>query len=279
MMYSPITKTSIAAITLVLFSSVCHSEDITRVLRNNTDNALEPENFFEIGLGAGAYVGSSFNDEDGQGVGPVIVVRGSYNWKGFFVDLLGESSDPIVLGYNVYNNENWSLDAILTRTGRGFRPDDDSIRFTGINERNDFEMFGARLTGYIGENIAQFTIKHDISNTNNGTTASALIGRNWQVRNWNFHGLIGLRFSDAKYIDHYVGVSAEEASNSQFTAYEGKSTVGLSSSFGVTYPINENWIFRGSVNLGTSSGQNDSPLFYKKRNFYIGTSASISYVF
>lgn len=279
MFNSPIKKVSLAAIMLVSLTSASYSEDITRALRNNTDNSLEPENFFEIGAGVGAYVGSSFTDEDGKGAGAFLVVRGSYNWNGFFVDLLAESSDPLVFGYNVYNNDNWSLDAILTRTGQGFRPDNDTLRFTGIDDRQDFGMFGARLTGYIGENIAQFTIKHDLSSTSKGTTASALIGRNWQVRNWNFHGLIGLQYSDANYIDHYYGVSQEEANNSQFNAYEGKSTLGFSTSLGVTYPINENWVFRGSTDIGANFGQNDSPLFNKRRNFHTSINTSISYVF
>jgi len=86
-----------------------YSADITRSLQDNILENTEPDNFFEIGIGVGASIGSRFRDDDGKGAGLNLYVRGSYNWNGFFVDLWGESSDPLVLGYNAYNSERWPI--------------------------------------------------------------------------------------------------------------------------------------------------------------------------
>lgn len=278
-MYSPVKKITAALLLTVAILPSAFSADIARSLRNNTLENTDPENFFEIGVGAGAFVGSSLRDDDGEDAGLGLIIRGSYNWNGFFVDVLGETSDPFVLGYNAYNNENWSFDVTLSQSWGGLNKEDDEVRFIGVDERESNTMFGGRLTGYFGQNILQFAIKHDVSSKSKGTVASAVIGRNWQIRNWNFHGLAGLNYRDAKYNDYFFGVSDSEANSSDFTAYDGKASASFNSSMGVTYPINENWIYRASVSLGSDLGENDSPLFAKKRDFYVGIGTSISYVF
>jgi outer membrane scaffolding protein for murein synthesis (MipA/OmpV family) len=278
-MYSPVKKITAAVLLSIAILPSAYSADIARSLRNNTLENTEPDNFFEIGVGAGAYVGSSLRDDDGEDSGFGLNIRGSYNWNGFFVDLLGEASDPFVLGYNAYNNENWSIDVTLSKSWGGLNKKDDEVRFVGVDERASNTMFGGRLTGYFGKNILQFSVKHDVSSKSKGTVASAVIGRNWQVRNWNFHGLAGLNFRDAKYNDYFFGISEIEANNSGFATYDGKSSVSFNSSMGVTYPINEDWVYRASVSLGSDFGKNDSPLFAKKRDFYVGIGTSISYVF
>jgi outer membrane scaffolding protein for murein synthesis (MipA/OmpV family) len=280
MMYSPLKKLATVTLLFIAILPSAYSADIARSLRNNTLENSEPDNFFEIGVGAGAFVGSRFRDDDGKDAGVGVHVRGSYSWKGFFVDVLGETSDPLVLGYNAYNNENWSFDVTLSKSWGGLNKKDDEVRFVGLDERESNTMFGGRLTGYYGKNILQFSVKHDVSSKSKGTVASAVIGRNWQFRNWNFHGLAGLNFRDAKYNDYFYGVSASEANNSDFIEYDGKATVTFNSSIGVTYPISESWIFRASASLGADiSGDRDSPLFAKQRDFYAGIGTSISYVF
>jgi outer membrane protein len=140
-------------------------------------------------------------------------------------------------------------------------------------------MLGGRLTGYFGQNILQVSIKHDARGRSKGTVASALLGRNWQVNDWNFHGLAGLTLADAKFNDYYLGVSDAEAAITDFEAYDGKASVSFNSSVGVTYPISESWEFRATAHAGSNFGYNDSPLFSKKRDFYTGISSSITYEF
>jgi outer membrane scaffolding protein for murein synthesis (MipA/OmpV family) len=278
MLYSPITKLSLVAIVLVAFSSFTHSADIAHTLRANTQDNNDPDNFIEIGLGASLGIGSSLIDEKAKGLGLFINLSSSYNWNGFFIDLGSETAEPLVIGYNAHNSDKWSFDLVLGTTEGGVSEDTDD-RFIGIMKRQSSTMVGARLTGYFGKNILQVSLKRDVRGISDGTVATALLGRNWQYRNWNFHGLIGLNISDSKYNDYYLGVSEEESVLTGIESYDGKASIHFSSSVGVTYPLSENWIYRADISVSSNFGQNDSTLFEKRRNFDSGISTSINYVF
>lgn len=278
MQSSHIKKLSFVAILSVAFSSLTHSADIARELRSNADKNSVPENFFEIGINAGVGIGSSLTEEDGKGAGIGIHSSGSYNWNNFFIDVGMETSEPVVIGYNAYNSDNWTFDLMLGAGDSGISEDTDD-RFIGITKRQSSTMLGGRLTGYFGQNILQVSLKHDVRGKSKGTVASALIGRNWQAGDWNFHGLVGLTLADAKYNDYYLGVSDAEAAITDFEAYEGKASVSFNSSVGVTYPISESWEFRATAHAGSNFGYNDSPLFSKKRDFYAAVITSITYEF
>ena len=278
MQYSHIKKLSFVAILSVSFSSLTHSADIARELRTNADKNSIPENFFEIGVNAGAGIGSSLTEEDGKETGFSINLSGSYNWNDFFIDIGMETNEPLVIGYNAYKNENWSFDLMIGTTNGGISKDTDD-RFIGITKRQSSTMLGGRLTGYFGQNILQVSIKHDARGRSKGTVASALLGRNWQVNDWNIHSLAGLTLVDAKFNDYYLGVSDAEAAQTNFKAYDGEASVSFNSSVGVTYPISESWEFRATAHAGTDFKYNDSPLLSKKRDFYTGISSSIIYEF
>ena len=278
MQSSHIKKLSLVAMLSVAFSPFTHSADIARELRTNADNNSVPENFFEIGVNAELELGSSFTDDDGKGSDLGLSFSGSYNWTDFFIDVGMETSEPLVIGYNAYKSDNWSFDLILGVTEGGLSKDTDH-RFIGITKRQSSTMLGGRLTGYFGKNILQVSIKHDVRGRSKGTVASALLGRNWQINDWNFQGLAGLTVVDAKFNDYYLGVSNEEASQTNFAAYDGKASVHFNSSVGVTYPISESWEFRAAAHAGSDFGYNDSPLFSKNRDFYTGISSSITYKF
>jgi len=277
-MYSPVKKITAAVLLSIAILPSAYSADIARSLRNNTLENTEPDNFFEIGVGAGAYVGSSMSEADGKDAGLGVNLSASYNWKGFFIDVFAETGEPVVIGYNAYNNDVWSFDLVTGTTGDGVSEDTDD-RFIGINKRESSSMFGGRLTGYFGQNILQVSLKHDVKGRSKGTVASALLGRNWQYRNWNFHGLMGLYLSDAKFNDYYLGVTEEESAATGLETYDGKASLTFNSSLGVTYPISENWIYRATVGFGSNFGQNDTSLFQKRRNFNASIGTSISYVF
>ena len=278
MQYSHIKKLSFVAILSVSFSSLTHSADIARELRTNADKNSIPENFFEIGVNAGAGIGSSLTEEDGKETGFSINLSGSYNWNDFFIDIGMETNEPLVIGYNAYKNENWSFDLMIGTTNGGISKDTDD-RFIGITKRQSSTMLGGRLTGYFGQNILQVSIKHDAKGRSKGTVASALLGRNWQVNDWNIHSLAGLTLVDAKFNDYYLGVSDAEAAQTNFKAYDGEASVSFNSSVGVTYPISESWEFRATAHAGTDFKYNDSPLLSKKIDFYTGISSSIIYEF
>lgn len=273
-----IKQLSAIVILSITLSSFAYSADITRTLRNNAQDNNEPENFLEIGVGAGAFIGSSITKQNGKDSNLGLTLSASYNWHNFFIDVFAETGEPVVIGYNAYNNDVWSFDVVLGTTGTGVSDNTDN-RFIGLNKRESSAMLGGRLTGYLGDSILQISLRHDVSGSSKGTLASALAGRNWQYRNWNFHGLISVSVSDEKFNDYYLGVTAQESAVTGLEVYDGKTSMAFSSSIGVTYPISENWIYRATLYASAGTGLNDSPLFAKKRNFRTGVNTSISYVF
>jgi outer membrane protein len=272
-----VPQSLIAGLLGVLISTATLSADIAHSIRNNTEEKTTTENYLELGLGVAVGRGPSLTDDDNSWAAAYWIINGSYNWKGLFIEKYGESNDPLLLGYNAYESENWSLDLVVGPRFGGLHFND---RFDALDDRNSSTMFGGRLTGYIGKNVLQFSLKHDISGNSHGTIASALVGRNWQIRNWNFHSLLGLQVSDSRITDYYRGVSVEEAQRSEFTAYDAGSSVSVNAEVGVTYPISEDWVFRSTVRARTiDDSMMDSPLYLTPRNNAVGLSTSLSYVF
>ena len=74
MMYSPIKKIATAMILSLAIIPCAYSADITRSLQDNILENTEPDNFFEIGIGVGASIGSRFRDDDGKGAGLTMVL-------------------------------------------------------------------------------------------------------------------------------------------------------------------------------------------------------------
>jgi outer membrane protein len=271
-------STFVAALLGMTFSCASLSADISHSIRNNSqDNATE--DYFEFGLERFAGRGPSITDTEGKWNGGGSIVNFSYTWKGLFIERYTESQNPLLLGYNAVNFDNWSFDLILGRGGRGLSSKNNE-RFSGLEDRQDSTMFGGRLTGSVAGNIVQFTLKRDISGHSKGTRASALIARNWQLRNWNLHGMLGLQYFDGNDIDYYLGVSGAEATQSQFTEYRPGGDFYFTAETGVTYPITEDWVFRATARFRTVSDEAlDSPLFLDKRSNVTAIRTSLSYVF
>ena len=272
---------SLAAIIIAgaSFSSISSASDISYTLRNATEDKAVTENYLELGFELAIGRAPSLTYDADAFSSNVIFINGSYNWNGLFIEAYDDSGSPLLLGYNAYESKNWSLD-FLVGPQFGYLTLIDDDKFDELDDRNINAMFGGRLTGYMGDNVVQFTLKHDISGHSQGTLASALIGRNWQVRNWNFHGLAGIQFYDSRYNDYYWGVNEAEASRTQFTEYSPGSNFDLTAEVGVTYPISESLVFRSTARFSTvSDAIMDSPLLESTRSTVMFLSTSISYVF
>ena len=272
---------SLAAIIIAAtsFSSISSASDISYTLRNTTEDKAVTENYFELGLGFAFGTAPSLTDDDDDDdfLEVSLLLNGSYSWNGLFIENYSESSDDLLLGYHAYESENWSFDFVVGPNYCCSKSDD---KFKELDERNPSLMFGGRLIGYIGDNVVQLSLKHDIGGNSHGTSASALVGRNWQVRNWNFHGLVGLDFSDSRLNDYYLGVNEDEALRSPFTEYSPGASFNFTTEVGVTYPITEDWVFRSTARFSTvSDAAMNSPLFETTRSTAMSLSTSISYVF
>ena len=269
------------------FSSTALANDITHSVRSAADPIATTENYLELGIMFSAGNAPSFDNESNF-IDVSWVVNGSYNWNGLFIENYSESGHGITFGYNAFNNDNWSLDLTVT-TDWWQNNFDNNGQYPGLNNKDysDPLTVGTRLTGYLGNNTVQFSIDQDATGEHNGTTVSALIGRNWQVRNWNFHGIVGVEYSSAQLNEYYVGVSAERAASSRFahrqnavSAYEAGDSFSFSTELGVTYPISENWLFRATARAATISDElTDSPYYVVKESLSTSFRTSLSYVF
>ncbi|WOH36442.1 MipA/OmpV family protein [Thalassotalea fonticola] len=260
------------------FSSTSFANDISQNLRNNTQAVVSTENYFEIGLMHIVRDEATFRDSGGKSSNSStdLIINGNYAWNNLFIENYSESGHGIVFGYNAFNNDHWSFDLMAT-TDWAESSFESNGRYS--DDKSEF-MVGGRLSGYWGNNIVQFSLNQDASGDHDGTTASALIGRSWQYRNWNFHGIIGAEYVSAKLNDYYVGVSAETAATTSLDDYEADASVNFSTEIGVTYPITEDWVFRATARAVTRSDEiTDSPKFSKLDSVATSFRTSLSYVF
>ena len=269
------------------FSTASFANDISYSIRSDTEQTGITENYFELGLVYAVGSSPSFSD-DSNWADTGLIINGSYNWNGLFVENYSESGHGMVVGYNAINNDNWSLD--FTVTTDWFQLNyENTGRYPGLNNEDysDPLTVGGRLTGYLGNNTVQFSVNQDATGDHNGTTVSALIGRNWQVRNWNFHGIVGVEYASAKLNDFYVGVSETRAASTRFdyldegaSSYEAGDSVSFSTEFGVTYPITEDWVFRVTGRVVTIPDEiTDSPYYVNKDSVATSLRTSLSFVF
>jgi len=261
------------------FSSAIFASDIGQSLRNNTEQSSDSENYLELGLMIRVRDTQTFKSSNGKGsyTSTGLFINGSYSWNNVFIENYSESGHGLVVGYNAFTNDDWSFDLMATTGLLKVSFEHDSL----YSPDKDELMVGGRLSGYVGNNIVQFSINQDATGDHNGTTASALIGRNWQLRNWNFHGIIGAEYVSAKLNDYYVGVSEESSAHlDTLDAYKAGDSVSFSTELGVTYPISEDWVFRATGSAITiPDAITDSPRRRSKKSVATSFRTSLSFVF
>jgi len=261
--------------------------DIARDIRTG-DSTPDTSNggYFEIGAAAG-YIDTprieNPDDEDNDafaGYG----FSFEYRYNGIFAEAAYGSWDGINLGYNFWNNDVWTVD-FLALSGAIFdgKKHDD---ISGLSEaERDYELLdrsfgfrgaGIRATAYWGDYIFQYRLLIDALD-DNGVVSSARVGRSWQLKNWNFHGIASLGYASAKANQLWFGVTPEEATT-RFGAYSPGSNFAFAAEVGATYPITEHWVFRSIARFGLQSSESKgSPL--NKDSDSVSYSLNINYVF
>ncbi len=282
--------TDLTLIGIFCTSLSTHANDISQVLRNNGNDT--DGGYFELGVGVYTKNSPSMVNEESWDTNFYTSISGSYQWHGIFIEAYGESMDPLTFGYNAINYQSWSFDIVIgprhdyidpleiDALGNFIGPVQEE-RLSGIEERNVDMLFGGRFTYYFDENVLQLQAKTDVAkDSHGGNLISLLFGRNWQLRNWNFHGLFGIEYRDKKIANYYVGVSEEEAQNSKFDQYNTGSSFTYTTEVGLTYPLTEDWVFRSTAKyVHFPSELINSPLFIKSQSGDTELSTSISYVF
>lgn len=235
-----------------LLLSITVNANATDIVREVQQTESDGGSFAELGISLFTaklpLVG--FNDlEAGESADSVsgisIDIDTRLQYKGFFIELLRQSQSELTLGYNAYTTPNTKVELILTS------------QFTEV-ERSNLEGFetittregdfnaGIRSSHYIDDNIVQLEMVRDISDSHDGVIAAIQLGKQMQVKNWNLHGLIGTRYFSDSVVDHYFGVSADEATTA-LPAYTGSAGFLPTIQLGATTPINEKWIFKATA--------------------------------
>jgi outer membrane scaffolding protein for murein synthesis (MipA/OmpV family) len=234
--------------------------------------------YVEVGGGA-LYLESPIYGvpEDGQEeTVPILTVNARYQFKGLFVEAFSESENSLNLGYNAWNSDHWLFDIIMSNQHYELS-EEVSDKLAGLRRRKADMMSGVRFTGYYGSYITQLLLLHDISDTHHGHVGNFNIGRGWQARNWNLHALVGARYRSKKVNDYYFGVRDYEASE-QFPAYEAGDGTYYMAELGITYPVNENWVFRSFVrHTQLPDDLMGSPLIVDDKLLFFAT--SLNFVF
>lgn len=213
---------------------------------------------------------------------------GEYRYNGLFFEATSKGQDGINIGYTLWSNPGWSVDLLAASAGGALYDRNGSIdsETPGLSDPvRDYAILhrdtwytgaGMRVTHYFGPNIIQFRLVTDVHG-GNGVTSTARLGRAWQIRNWNFHGLGSLVYRSAKTNQYYFGISELEQTE-RFPVYNAGSSVDASFEVGATYPLSEHWVFRSEVRLTPIlSSIRDSPLIGDSWSGSVG--ATISYVF
>lgn len=265
-------------VTLLLAMSLLPSllcADISRDVRSAETGPINSDGgFVELGVGLGVSDSPIVGDDNGLYAG--ITLGGRYQWRGLFIELAEISSTTLSLGYNAWNSDHWSLD-ILGSNFTNQIIDEDNTELEGLRERESDFLLGSRATGYYGNYIVQLQVGKDIGETHDGTIAQIEAGRSWQLRNWNLHTLFGYRYHSKEVVNYYLGI-AEDESSAILPTYRGKVGAYYSAEVGLTYPLTEHWIFRGTAHyLYLDDELSNSPIITNKHSSEMF--ASFSYVF
>ena len=174
-------------------------------------------------------------------------LNGRYQWHGLFVEAFygaNKRNEGLSVGYNFYNTQHWNFD-VSTINAHG--EIDVHINDTGKILSQHFdktEMIGLRASGNFDQTSVQFILAPYAidSDYDDAIYASMWLGRAWQIKNWQLHGSIGLEYRSAAMLDHYYGISAEEATE-HFGSYEADAGIDVTAQVSASYPISTNILF------------------------------------
>lgn len=232
--------------------------------------------YFKIGYGY-KYETSPYHDEVSKGS---LYVSGRYQFSNgiFFESHYGanELNQGTTLGYNFYNNENWSFDInFLEGHGDitiGFTFEDPTNLETGREHfnmnRSQTTMIGLRATGIYDNQYGQTSFQTNIApvslndNYDNGVYANAWASHVWQIRNWEVYASAGLTYRNDSMLDYYYEIpEAIIRENFHLPAYHPGAGIDVTLQAGVNYPITENFVFESYYRFtDISDSIMDSPL-------------------
>ncbi len=265
---------------LVMLSAPGHAADISHEIRQS---APETSGFLEFTSDLSYYrvpiIGfvetRATNPSDPAG-GLRIGLHGMFEWRDFFFEAVHGSSSNFAFGYNAWENER-SRVALLFSSQIGSYTPGTVPGYVSVRDRDADLQFGIRSTHYQDNNIVQLELGVDSTGRGNGVVAAWQFGHFWQLRNWNLHALLGLRYFSADIVDFYFGIDESEVSE-QTAVYQADHGVLTTAEFGAAIPLNEKWVFRTNATVDRlPDSVVDSPLTQARMAYDF--SVGINYIF
>ncbi|WP_016954682.1 MipA/OmpV family protein [Catenovulum agarivorans] len=269
-------------------SSPLQADDISHSVRGGASIPADQNGgFLDLGLGISYYKSPLWgypedNIDQDFGWAPefYLNINGRYQYKGFFIEAYAEGINGFNMGYNLVSDSTWSVDIIGAPVHYGMGDDDDNKTWKNSKlkpREGDFNL-GIRANYAHPDYMVEVRLLQDISGSHDGHTISTLLGKNWQQRNLNLHLLAGLVYHSKHAGEYYFNVSPEEASETISAYSDAKAGLGANAEFGLTYPIKEDWVWRGFYRYTKIlSGVDDSPLLVHDEAHIFAS--SVSYVF
>lgn len=204
-----------------------------------------------IGLGqSNPYIGG----KTGVDVFPVVAYQGEkLVWRGPFLDYF-------VMGTS-RSDESFSVNIAFAPAD--FDPDGD-VNLIGIEERKNSVMAGFTYNQALWTGTISASLQTELTNRHQGQRATVgwqkAIARHTEFK-WQITAGIELEYISADYADYYYGVSATEAANSSFDAYDVGGVVQPQATVGGFYRFAESWQLIANIGLQRlDSKVQDSPI-------------------
>ncbi len=263
---------------LLLSVQTANGADIAYEIRQGRDTSVSLELGFAAVVADIPIVGWVGDDPDEPTGGQLelgLLFNGRAQWKGLFVETNSDSFSVLAAGYALWKNDTTGVDIVLTE---GLGQYDPSIGdFESVSNRSSDLMLGIRSTHNIRNTLVQLEVYSDVSGKHDGQMAALQVGRFQQVRNWNFHGLVGARYFTDNMLDYYFGITEEE-STPDIPVYEASSGTLATLEVGATLPVGDGWLFKSTVEgIYLPDSVSDSPL--SDGRLGVIASTSLSYVF
>ena len=287
-----ILLTTLAVMATLLADPILAADIVSDTRSGANGPNTQDGGYLELGIGTGSGNSPRITKDDlagnpkGHFFGLGLFVGLEYRYKNIFFEATPRGIDGIQLGYTLWNNADWSVD-VLAASGSVISPSNrttvipsgltEEQRNVAIVERKrPYVGAGIRVTGYLNDYIVQFLATSDYR-SDAGYRGSIRLGRNWQIKNWNVHGIVAATYRSADTNQHFYGISADEATT-LFPEYKPGSSVSVFGEIGATYPITQDWVFRSALRYSPfPDAIKDSPLF--DGNYGAAAITSISYVF
>jgi outer membrane scaffolding protein for murein synthesis (MipA/OmpV family) len=215
------------------------------------------------------------------------------SYKGFFLQTNARRSAAIdggELGYQVTVQKDWQLDVILKAYIEGFDPayiidhQEESIpQLEGLNEREFTGGIALRYSHFFDNAIfyidlaAARTGENSQGNYSTGLIVDSFYSHLVPYRNWDIYFGAGLTFYDQALVDYYIGIDANEVTNSR-ALYSADSGFRAQLEVYAQYPLSQSWSFNAGVTQSIYSNHiKKSPLV--DRNKLTQVMIGVLYVF